>query len=140
MNTNTVGSQHACKQICIKELLTFKRTQLSKFVACIYTFSMLNGTPLLLFCSLFTLGSTWNYPSPCSVKQPSCSFGSINKELRKIQETLELQADWTVCGKQHTLRLYMHWYASTLSLIKMYMAYDSIHSYMHVCRLLFPCQ
>ncbi|XP_064388214.1 uncharacterized protein LOC135336382 [Halichondria panicea] len=45
---------------------------------------------LLMICSLLGLGSAWNQPSTCYVRQSSCSGDSeVKEDTRRIRETLE---------------------------------------------------
>ena len=46
---------------------------------------------LLVLCYLLGLGSAWNQPSTCYVRQSSCSSGD-NETLVAIQQTLSLMA------------------------------------------------
>lgn len=54
--------------------------------------SMLSLALLLVFCPLLDLGSAWNQPSTCLVRESGDS-GGLERELREIKETLQDIAD-----------------------------------------------
>ena len=65
----------------------FAELELSVFIVhCRHNFLDMLLSHLLLLCCLLGLGSAWNQPSTCYVRQSSCSSGA--DKLDKIQETL----------------------------------------------------
>ncbi len=51
---------------------------------------MIMKLQLLMICSILGLGSAWNQPSTCYVRQSSCSGDSeVKEDIRRIRETLE---------------------------------------------------